>query len=169
VRVPKWFATALEKIGKDVLAGHLEREDAEASIHDQISGDQDFADEVLADFARRELRKWIKHQLRAHYQSDGSSVTLKDEEQLLFDFLPPHLEVGIGRLAHQSVMNGKDWDNTIAVYENRLEQAEISYRAVRRAYDEVRPLLIGESLTTADVAPQVIENRRKRASGDGHG
>jgi len=56
-------------------------------------------------------------------------------------------------------------NNTIAVYENRLEQAEISYKAVRRAYDEVRPLLVEESLTTADVAPQVIENRQKRAAG----
>ena len=164
MRVPKWFATALEKIGKDVLAGHADRAEAEASIHDQITDDKEFADEIIADFARKELRKWIKHQLRTHYQSDGSTVTLKDEEQLLFEFLPPHLEVGIGRLAHQAVMTGKDWDNTIAVYENRLEQAEISYRAVRRAYDEVRPLLVEEALTTADVAPQVIENRQRRAA-----
>jgi hypothetical protein len=164
VRFPKWFATALEKIGKDVLAGHAERAEAEESLHDQITDDEQFTDEIITEFARRELRKWIKHQLRTHYQSDGSTVTLKDEEQLLFDFLPPHLEIGIGRLAHQSVMTGKDWDNTVAVYENRLEQAEISYKAVRRAYDEVRPLLVEESLTTADVAPLVIENRQKRAA-----
>jgi len=149
----------MEKVGKDVLAGHADREEAEGSLHDQITDDADFADEIISDFARRELRKWIKHQLRAHYQSDGSTVTLKDEDELLFDYLPPHLEVGIGRMAHQSVMTGKDWDNTIAVYENRLEQAEISYKAVRRAYDEIRPLLTDETLTTADVAPLVIEKR----------
>ncbi len=159
MRYPRWFATAMEKVGKDVLAGHADREEAEGSLHDQITDDADFADEIISDFARRELRKWIKHQLRAHYQSDGSTVTLKDEDELLFDYLPPHLEVGIGRMAHQSVMTGKDWDNTIAVYENRLEQAEISYKAVRRAYDEIRPLLTDETLTTADVAPLVIEKR----------
>lgn len=162
MRVPQWFGTALEKIGKDVLAGHSDREEAEASLHEQITdSDENFADEIIRDWIRKQLRNWIKHQLRTHYRQEGDSLVLKEEGNLLFDYLPPYLEGGIGRMVHQNVMTGKDWDNALAFYQNRMEQAEISYKAIKRAYDEVRPLLTDESLTTADVAEQIIEGRGK--------
>lgn len=106
MKVPKWFSTALEKIGKDILAGHIERDEAEVSLHDQITD-----------------------------------------------------SVGIGRMAHQSVMTGKDWDNALAFYANRLEHAEIGFKAIKNAYEEVRPFLVDETTTTADVADKVIEQR----------
>ena len=108
-----------------------------------------FALTVLAEFWRRRTRSWVYSQVRTALAEDAG----EDEDgQLVLPFpeLHPYLEIAPGLKKHQSVMTGRDWDNTIAIYRNRYDQAEIALRQVERRYHQVRDLLV-DDLTTADV------------------
>ena len=53
-------------------------------------------------------------------------------------------------------MTGPDLDRARAIWQNRRDQAEISYQGFERAYELVRGLLAGDDRrTVADVADQL--------------
>jgi hypothetical protein len=106
-----------------------------------------FALAVLAEWWRRRTRSWIYSQTRAVLSDDDDAG-----EQLALPFpeLHPYLQIAPGLKKHQSVMTGRDWDNTLAIYRNRSEQAEVMFRQVERRYHQVRDLLV-DDLTTADI------------------
>jgi hypothetical protein len=102
---------------------------------------------VLSEWWRRRTRSWIYAQTRAALGLDGD-----DDGQLTLPFpeLHSYLEIAPGLKKHQSVMTGRDWDNTVAIYRNRRDQAEVMFRQIERRYHQIRDLLV-DDLTTADV------------------
>jgi hypothetical protein len=111
-----------------------------------------FAQEVLADWCAKQIRRWIYQQTHDALAEDGDDDF--GQLQLPFPELHAHLEVQVGVLKHQMVMNGPDWDNALAFYRNRRDQAEDLFRRLERRYHQIRHLL-GEDLTTADVIDQL--------------
>jgi hypothetical protein len=111
-----------------------------------------FALIVLADWARKRIRSHVYAAARAAVGDDGDN-----DGQLVLPFpeLHPWLEIAPGRKCHQSAMTGRDWDNALAIYRNRKEQAEVSYRELERRYHQIRHLLVDE-LTTADIMDRLV-------------
>jgi hypothetical protein len=105
-----------------------------------------FALDVLAEWWRKRTRSWVYGQTREALGDESGG------EQLVLPFteLHPYLEVAPGVQKHQSVMTGRDWDNTLAIYRNRRDQAEVLFRQIERRHHQIRHLLI-EDLTTADI------------------
>jgi len=116
-----------------------------------------FALGVLSEWWRKRTRSWIYSQTRLAL-GDGEDDT--GQLALPFPELHPHIEIAPGTLKHQRMMTGRDWDNALAIYRNRRDQAEVAFRALERRYHQVRDLLVGD-LTTEDVieqlAPPVME------------
>jgi hypothetical protein len=107
-----------------------------------------FALAVLSEWWRRRTRSWVYSQTRT-----ALGMGEDDDGQLVLPFpeLHPYLEIAPGLKKHQSVMTGRDWDNTIAIYRNRRDQAEVMFRQIERRYHQVRDLLVDEVTTTADI------------------
>jgi len=111
-----------------------------------------FALAVLSDWWRRRTRSWIYSQTRAALSTDEE----EEDGQLVLPFpeLHSYLEIAPGLKKHQSVMTGRDWDNTVAIYRNRRDQAEVMFRQVERRYHQVRDLLT-DDMTTADIVDRL--------------
>ncbi|HEY2300804.1 MAG TPA: hypothetical protein VGH66_02875 [Acidimicrobiales bacterium] len=107
---------------------------------------------VLAEWWRNRTRSWIYSQTRVALSEDDDS-----DGQLVLPFpeLHPYLEIAPGLKKHQSVMTGRDWDNTVAIYRNRRDQAEVMFRQLERRYHQIRDLLV-DDLTTLDVMDRLI-------------
>lgn len=151
MKLPRWLQDELAQIGRKVLSGETARNDAAGILADQITENDTLARAVAADFARKQLRGWIR--------SHGHSIyltTSEDDTQLeLFTYLPPFLETSPGRFARVDTMTAADWDAAVKQSEVKADNAANYAKAIRRAYDQVRPLLIDEAMTTADVAAQL--------------
>jgi hypothetical protein len=152
MRIPAWLRSELETLGRQVLGGDLGRDEAAGLITDQIFGHDGLAREVISEFSRKQLRKWLKSQLRGYYAAKELEGETGDRQLELFPHLPRLLETSPGRFAHISAMTGPDWDSALRQAEVKADNAGNYAKAILRAYEQVRPLLDDESLTTADVA-----------------
>lgn len=153
MKVPAEVQEKIAELGKAVL----DDEASEADIGEQGAlwlehHSHVFALDVLAEWWRGRTRSWVYQQTRNVLRAPADGVQLP----LPFEELPAQLEVGVARFAHQSVMRLKDWENCLAIYRNRRDQAEVLYRRIERALHTLRPLLeVDEELTTADVMDKV--------------
>lgn len=153
MRTPAWFRTELETLGRQVLNGDTERDEAVELITDQVfERDENLVHDVIEDFGRKELRKWVKSQLRGFYAEDVHEEETGERQPELFPWLPRLLEVSPGRFTHIHAMTGADWDAALRQAEVKADNASGFAKAVRRAYEQVRPLLAEDALTTSDVA-----------------
>ena len=151
MRLPPWLESELEEVGRKVLTGETPRKDAAGILADQIAENEPFVHAVAADFARTQLRGWIRSHGRAWQFADGA-----DDTQLeLFTWLPPFLETSPGRFARVDTMTGEDWDAALRQAEVKADNAQRYAKGVKRAHDRVRPLLTDDTMTTADVAEQL--------------
>lgn len=156
MRVPQWLRAELETLGSQVLGGDITRDDAARLIADQIlSRDPGLARQILANFGGKQLREWVKSQLNDYYAAGEGGGEPGDQLEL-FVGLPRLLETSPGRFAHISSMTGPDWDSALRQAEVKAGNAGDYAKSIRRAYEQVRPLLSDDdSLTTADVADRL--------------
>jgi hypothetical protein len=147
VKVPNDVQNKVIELGKKVITEEASDVDIGEEGADWMLGHAPiFSAELLADWWRKRTRQWIYQQTRdALADGDGDAGN-----PLPFPELHAYLEVSPGVMKHQNVMTGKDWDNCLAMYENRKTQATVLFRQVKRCYDQVRPHLVAD-LTTADV------------------
>jgi hypothetical protein len=152
VKVPEEVLVKIAELGQRVIDDDDQITDAG---HDGAVWLRDkkpvFALAVLEDWTRKQARSWIYGRTRAALADVGAH----ENGTLPFPELHPHLEVAPGVLKHQTVMTGADWDRTLAIYRNRREQAEVLFRQVERRYNQVRPLLVTEDLTTNDILAEL--------------
>lgn len=149
MKLPQWFRELLADEGTKIVDGESTLDEAVVRLTKQILGNQDddppFVHRLAADCARRQAEKWI----RTHKRAGASDAD--DGQGDLFPDLPRHLETAPGRFAAQAVMTGKDWDAALKQARTKASNAGGHYEAVKQAYDKVRPLLVTDDLTTADV------------------
>ena len=148
MKIPLEVTAKIAELGKQVL----EDDASEVDIGEQgavwLRDRQPvFALDLLADWWRKRTRVFVYARTHDVLAEDGES---DGQMTLPFAELHPYLEVAPGFKKHQSVMTGADWDNTLAIYRNRRDQAEVLFRAVERRYHQIRDLLDGD-LTTADI------------------
>lgn len=156
MRIPSWLRTELDTLGRQVLGGDISRDEAAGLLSDLIADrDEKLAHEVLKVFSRRQLRDWVKSQLRGYYAAEENEAETGARQLELFPALPRLLETSPGRFAHINSMTGADWDAAMRQADVKADNAGSYAKAIRRAYEEVRPLLDDDSLTTADVAPRL--------------
>jgi hypothetical protein len=106
---------------------------------------RDFGLIVLAAWMSKEVRTWIGQQANRTAREAGGQLALAIPD------LPPYLEVMPGVLKHQRAMTRHDWQNTVAIYRNRRDQAEILCRRLEEAWERLRPLLRDDGTTTAEI------------------
>jgi hypothetical protein len=111
----------------------------------------EFTKDILAEWIRRQVRNWISAQARDALGSPEANGQMV----LPLPDLPPYLEVAPGVKKHQRVMTRRDWLNTLAIYRNRREQAEILCRQIERAWQQIDPLLPDDGTTVADIADRL--------------
>jgi hypothetical protein len=153
VKVPLEVLEKIATLGRGVL----DEDASEVDLGDDLAlwlRDRQpmFALAVLNDWSRRRIKMWVQSQLGRVLGND------EDEDgQLVLPFpeLHSYLEISPGTKKHQSVMNGHDWDNALAMYKNRWTNAEVQFRDLERCYHRVRPFLV-EGLTTADIIDRLI-------------
>lgn len=149
IKKPAWILDLLADKGQDLLDDKATVGDCSEEIAGKIlANDHPLATEIIVEKAKSWLKQWMYEQVR-HAMEDRESG--QERLEVPFRELSPYLEVAPGRLVHQNKMNGKDWDNALAIYRNRAEQADTSLSILQRIYDRIRPLLTDEVLTTADV------------------
>lgn len=154
MRIPNWLQTELDSLGRKVLSGETSRDDAVALLTDEIfERDEVLVHDVTEDFSRKRLRDWVKSQLRTYYAEDVEENGPQQAE--LFPWLPRLLETSPGRFAHVNAMTGTDWDSALRQAEVKADNAASYAKAIKRAYDLVRPLLTEDKLTTADIADRL--------------
>jgi hypothetical protein len=157
MRTPIWLRSELETLGRQVLGGDISRNDAADLLANAItSRDGDLAHQVLASYGRKEIRDWVKSQLRDYYAADEQAADTGDRQLELFPHLPRLLETSPGRFSHINSMTGPDWDAALRQAEVKADNAGAYAKGIRKAYDEVRHLLDDEGKrTTLAVAPQL--------------
>jgi hypothetical protein len=148
MKLPSRLQAELDQIGRQVLSGETARSDAAGILADRIAGDETFVHLIAADFARKQLRQWVSTQLRDSGAGPGGQLEL-------FPWLPRFLETSPGRFSHVLVMDGEDWDAALRQAEVKADNAQNYAKGVKRAHDQVRPLLTDDTMTTADVADQL--------------
>jgi hypothetical protein len=159
-----WLRTQLAETGEQIVANSATTREAAEDLADKINANEPAtAQAVLIHWLTGQLKVWTYKRVRDHFQEDEipGQATLPCPE------LPPHLEIGIARTAHQNVMTARDWDNALAIYRNRRDQAEVSFQAVERRYNQIRPLLIDDTLTTADVIDRLPPESPQDEAADG--
>jgi hypothetical protein len=151
VKVPTDVQVKIEELGKRALNEDASEVDLGEEGAGWLQKNQPLvALGILSEWFRGRVRSWVYSQTRGAL--DGES----EQEQLVLPFseLPPYIEIAPGMKKHQRMMTGRDWDNALAIYRNRRDQAEVSFRALERCHREVRPLLVGD-LRTADILGQL--------------
>jgi hypothetical protein len=157
-RIPAWLRTEEEALGRLVLNGDLEREEAAELLHDAIfDRDENLNHNVVRDFGRKRMKKWIDSKVNDFYTEDESEEETGGRQGELFSWLPRTLETSPGRFAHINSMTKRDWDAAKRQAEVKEGNASTFAKAIRRAYDQVVPLLTDDFMTTADVAGQIGE------------
>ncbi|HKV67856.1 MAG TPA: hypothetical protein VJN72_07190 [Gaiellales bacterium] len=157
MKVPSEVQAKIAELGQRVLADDASEFDiGEQGAGWLIRSQPIFALGVLSEWWRKRTRQWIYSQTRVALSEDDG-----DGEQLVLPFpeLHPYLQIAPGTKKHQSVMTGRDWDNTLAIYRNRRDQAEVLFRHIERRYHQVRDLLGDDELTTADVVDRLAPVR----------
>lgn len=156
-RKPMWVREEIETLGKQVLNGDLEREEAAELLNDEIfDRDKDFLRYGIGrPWTRRELKKWINEQVRSGGTSGRQDKPDGSHQPELFPYLPRVLETSPGRFAHINSMTKHDWDAAKRQAEVKESNTRNYADNVRRAYDEVIPLLTEDWMTTSDIADQI--------------
>ena len=153
MKLPNWLDAELDRAAVRIVSGDADRE----GIIEEITGQVIARDALLTHgYARRgvakEIRERIKAQLVTFYRP-GDSGGEPGGQLELFAALPRVLETSPGRFAHISAMTGPDWDAALRQAEVKADNSGHYAKAIRRAHEQVRPLLRDDdSLTTADIA-----------------
>jgi len=156
MRIPAWLRAEEETLGRQVLNGDLEREEAAELLHDAIfDRDEPLNHDVVRGFTRKRMTKWVNSQVGGFYADDEQEEETGNRQMELFSWLPRVLETSPGRFAHINSMTKRDWDAAKRQAEVKEGNASNYAKAIRRAYDQVVPLLTEEWMTTADIAGQV--------------
>jgi hypothetical protein len=65
MKVPKWFTTEVEELGKGVYRGELDREEALATLTDHVfEKDEDLARLIVSGWASGKLQSWLNARKR---------------------------------------------------------------------------------------------------------
>ena len=156
VRIPAWMRTEEETLGKQVLNGDLEREEAAELLHDAIFDRDEYLNhDVVRGFTRKRMTKWINSQVGGFYTEGEREEETGYRQPELFEWLPRVLEISPNRFAHINSMTKNDWDAARRQAEVKERNASNYAKAIRRAYEQVVPLLTDDYMTTADVAGQI--------------
>jgi len=156
VRIPAWLREEEETLGKQVLNGDLEREEAAELLHDLIfERDDNVVHGTVRDLSRKRMKKWIDSQVSGFYAEAEQEERTGERQPELFPYLPRVLETSPGRFAALASMTKRDWDAAKRQAEVKEGNASSFAKAVRRAYDHVVPLLTDDWTTTADVVGQL--------------
>jgi hypothetical protein len=115
--------------------------------------DTEFGLTILATWIRKEVRTWVGIQARAIVDSPEATGQLV----LPIPDLPAYLEVAPGVKKHQRMMTRRDWENTVAIYRNRRDQAEILWRQIEQWWERLERLLPDDETTTADIMGELEE------------
>jgi hypothetical protein len=146
MKTPKWFKQHLATIGGRVLERESTEDQGADDLTDQIfDKGEGFARAIVREYARKQLKNWVTSHRR------GTPVDEDTGQTDLFPQLPRNLEVAPGRFAAQAVMTRRDWDAALKQAETKANNAGGHYEAVKQVYDQVRPLLTSDELTTAEV------------------
>jgi hypothetical protein len=152
MKIPDKISDRIAELGMQVFDDQITRQDAAEDLAGKIRADDGiFLVAILTEWSRKKIHAW----LIAKTRDFGVKGAAAGQQRLPFEDLPPQLEIGIGRTAHQNVMTGRDWDNALAIWKNRHIEAEASFRRFERCYNLIRPLLDDTDLTTADVIDQL--------------
>lgn len=150
MRAPKWFKEELAAHGALVLERTVTDDDATVKLKNQIlAKDKPFAELIVRDYVRKQLRAWTRDHVSSLYAEADAGDTAGQLD--LFPELPRRIEVGIGRFADIAVMTAPDWDAAVRQADTKAGNASGYAAALRRVYDQVRPLLTDDELTTAEV------------------
>lgn len=156
MRIPAWLRTEEETLGKQVLNGDLEREEAAELLHDAIfDRDDNLNHDVVRGFTRKRMTKWINSQVGIFYTEAEREEETGYHQPELIPWLPRVLEISPNRFAHINSMTKHDWDAAKRQAEVKEGNASNYAKAIRRAYEQVVPLLTDEFMTTSDVAGQL--------------
>lgn len=158
IRKPFWLEDRLGELAHDILN---DRQTIVAA-GEELAGKIVANDKPLTlDIVCEKTRSWIKQEMHKlvraatkineHEEVTGQGMFMP----LPFPWLPAYLEVAPGRTVHQRVMTGPDMDRARSIWQNRRDQAEISWQGFERAYELVRSLLTDDALTVADVVEQL--------------
>jgi len=145
MNTPQWFREAVAVRGARVQERALTEEQAVAELaHLALTKDDEFAYDILKDFARRQISKWSKRHL----------PNIADEpngQGDLFPELPGWLETGIGKRTHQAVMTRGDWNSAVKQSRTKANNAGGHADAIEAAADRVLPYFLNDEETTAEV------------------
>lgn len=154
MKTPIWCLEHIAELGQAVMDDQLTASEASEDLAEKIfKKDRPLASAILADWSRRKLRSWVYDKMRDNFSVEDDRSNGQD--MLPFPDLPPKLEVAPDRYVGQRSMTGHDWDMALHIWENRRDQAQISYDRFKRRYDQIRPLLDEEDLTTGDVVDKL--------------
>lgn len=146
-----WLRDQVATEGGRVRAGDTDEATAAADITAQAFLRDGAAMEIVTIAIAKQIRSWLAKHNRA-----GTG------QMLLFDDLPPQLEIAPGRFVAQPSMTGPDWDAALKQAETKESNAAGFAAEVRAAYKAVRHLLSDDSsVKTADVQDRLAEQRQR--------
>jgi hypothetical protein len=142
MKTPAWFSDRLAETGAKVGAGEITDSRAVTALSRSILASKPLMAQLAADFARRELARWLRRRGRPCDQA------------ALFPALPAELDVAPGTFCTQGSMTRHDWEMHLKIAENRrdnaIDGAKTHFASVLAAYDEVMPLLTTDTMTTSE-------------------
>jgi hypothetical protein len=142
MKTPAWFSAQLADAGIRVRRGEISDNRSITALSRSILASKPLMAQLAADFARRELARWLRRR--------GQPA----DQAALFPALPAELDVAPGTFRTQGSMTRHDWMMHLKIAENRrdnaIEGAKTHFASVLAAYDEVMPLLTSDTMTTAE-------------------
>ena len=142
MKTPAWFSAQLAEAGTRVRRSELSDNRAVTALSRSILASKPLMAQLAADFARRELNRWLRRR------------GLPGEQIALFPALPLELDVAPGTFRAQGSMTRHDWTMHLKIAENRrdnaIDGAKTHFASVLAAYEEVMPLLTTDKMTTAE-------------------
>ena len=142
MKTPAWFSAQLADAATRVRRGELSDNRAVTALSRSILASRPLMAMLAADFARRELNRWLRRRGQP------------GDQAALFPALVAELDVAPGTFRSQGSMTRHDWHMHLKIAENRrdnaIDGAKAHFASVIAAYDEVMPLLTSDTMTTAE-------------------
>lgn len=155
MRTPTWLREQIADEGSLLTPGQPHPGPVAKLTNAVMERDDVLVRALVEQFVTRTLDRWL---------SDHTAPLDEDDEQpSLFLGLPRKLETSPGRFADLEVMTGPDWDAALRQAEVKASNAGGHLDLIRRAYDQVRPLLTVDTLTTAEVADRLSDRTEATA------
>ena len=155
MNVPGWFSTEIGRLGRQVIAEDISRQDAATQLEDIAFKRENriFLHDIVHTWMLARLGNWIKDYLASLSIEEIEAAT--GALPLPFPDLPALLEVRPGRFVHQNAVTRPDLKAAVIQADTKASNAAGFAEKVRRLAEAALPLMTDDTITLAAIAHQL--------------